>query len=61
MWRIAALDIGKAELVDGIPGIGATAAAVIIAEVGVDMTASRPRRTFRLGPASPQGQGVRRA
>jgi transposase len=40
---------------DEIPGVGATAAAVIIAEVGLDMTRSLPRPTLPPGPGSPQG------
>src|SRR5664279_1088325 len=50
---------------DEIPGIGATAAAVIIAEVGLDMTRFPTWPTSRPGPGSPQGsrnpQAVRRA
>jgi transposase len=40
---------------DQIPGVGPTAAAVIIAEIGLDMTRSPPRRIWRRGPSSRPG------
>jgi transposase len=44
---------------DQIPGVGATAAAVIITEVDLDMTRFPTRPTFRPGPVRPWRQGVR--
>ena len=46
---------------DEIPGIGCTAAQVIIAEVGVDMTRfPTPAHLCLVGQVRPRGQGVRR-
>ena len=45
---------------DEIPGVGATAAHPIIAEIGTDMTRFPTPGTWRPGPASPPGHGIGR-
>jgi transposase len=50
---------GQVDKLDAIPGIGVTAAHVILAEIGIDMTRTRsgspPLRICVPGPGSPPG------
>ena len=46
-----------ADRLDEIPGLGREAAAALIAEIGLDMSRSRPRRRWCPGPGSPRPRG----